>query len=811
MSIVPNVNGIPAYRLSVAWHLGEPEDISYTVEGPAAVSMNAGQAPGRAALPISFDGTGIDATMLSTGTQLVYEQPGYVTETGKSTGTLLQTSAIIHRFTAQQISVSDAFTAAAGTIHTSDTHTICGGTLPDQAGIGVNAAGFTFVVDPSVAAAVLDVDVNEDNVLHATQIITERMGSYVDPQRTQFVIDSGALGPTGAPSVRIGAMGSAPHLTFGTDSAPLLRASTAQAQTTDMCRSVTFRGGDAHHGMPTAGRITDLATHINGMALIGVYGGTGVGGVYYWPGDGSLYPMTQAMGVNGIWYDPVGTVYAATDVGVYSGSDNVLGTTAWPRLGAMGLKCARVQKYNGNIYALAEFVGTTERHVLLYTPGTRTGVGYNDWTQITSVPDLTDSAVMGDYCYCILRNTPGSLWVHQLSTGATGAMAISSSGAITGLDVVDSGISGTSGIVVRTTEGSAGIWWIPSTTGTPAATRMNTDNSLVDDYGAPVLVNSIRYNPAGVLSCSTGSAQSLLLAATSRGVFSCPPAGSGVDQGIANWQRTDGQSSIGDFNAVYASAYQANSYRDPLSGATRVYQPIYAVADTAFYYSYNGSVNWIDAFSEPLDAGPFFYQHYRVAGAWPALTDTQFSVSYNGQSFTLYRLLAGTGQFVYQLINPSAPASVTQHRSAEISEISAPALMSDVIASRILVDAMARFLCYTTAPQIIQQIDSRFDVLDTSNPLRTLRPCMQVGVTGEPLEYLIAPGLEPYALGVMAGTFYVLDHTVQYDRDADPSTITTTTRLGALLLTDRQDPMKIVADLLYAVSRIQTYRSKARH
>ena len=127
---------------------------------------------------------------------------------------------------------------------------------------------------------------------------------------------------------------------------------------------------------------------------------------------------------------------------------------------------------------------------------------------------------------------------------------------------------------------------------------------------------------------------------------------------------------------------------------------------------------------------------------------------------------------------------------------------------------MARFLAYTASPQVIVEVDSFYDVTDTGNLLRTLRPCMQVALSGAPNEYLIAPGLSPYVLGTFAGpnsgVFYVLDQTESYDRDQNPSSITTVTRLGALLLTERQDPLKVTADMQYQISRMQTYRGRAR-
>jgi hypothetical protein len=834
--VAPTVYGVPAYRVSISWHLGAPEDISYTVWGPDATGLLAGQPPPANGLyPISLDGTEVDARMLSTGTELTYDQPGYVTETGKSIAYALQTSAFIHRLTAQQVSVADVFTATAGSILTQDGHTIvgAGGYLPDQAGIGTFGAGpytFTYTVDPTVGPTILDVDINEDNALHACQVICDRMGSYVDPQQTQFWLDSGDKGPSGMPSVRIGSKGGADHLTFDLDgaagNAPVLRGSSAQAQTTDQCHSCSFKGGDAHHGLPSSGRMTDLQViHQTGMAIVGVYASIGVGGVFFWPGDGALYPMSQAMGVNGIWYDHQGSVtggttswqiYAATDAGIYWGSEDTLSGARFTRVGKMSLKCYKVQAEQLRLYCLAETAGTTQRHVLQFTPGSAAGVAYEDWTQVHACPDLADFAVLVSTVYGTLRNSPGTIWVLDITTGHTQIVTLptGADAAIIGLDPIGNGTYADH-VYVRTSLGSDHLYYFTSLAPTTLV-QANTDGSLLDDYNNPVLVNRIRANPAGHLACTGTNVIATLLAATSLGIFYTSTEGQTL------WKRTDGQSNIGDFSATDVGA------QDDTAGSfgSHTWQACYAIADTALYYSYNGTVNWNDAMSAPLDAGPFFYNYFRKGFAgggnhWPTQSDTSISITnsqpdnpthpaYPNGPYTLTRILTGIGTFAYVLSNPSGSSPADQHRTAELSEIAAPANYSEITASRILVDAMARFLAYTAAPQTILTIQSFYDVLDTTNALRTLRPCMRVSVIGNPMEYLIAPGLSPFSLGTFAGTYYVLDHTISYDRDQDPSSFTTTTRLGSLLLSDRQDPLHVTADLYYQMSRIQTYKSRAR-
>jgi hypothetical protein len=798
----PHVHGIPAYRMSISWALNQPGQVSYTVYGPDAAQLHAGEVPivPTGVLDLSLDGSGIDTRMLTTGAQLVYDQPGYVTESGSCLGLALEHTPIA-RFTAQQILLADAFTAEANTIGivTAPTHVITP-ILPDQMGIGrtPGVITWTFVVDPAISQQPLDLDINEDNMLHATQMIMQHAGSFVDPQQTQFYIDPGDLGPHGARAVVIGARGEH-SVTFDGDTIPILRMTTSQAQTTDMCASCTFKGGDSHHGLPTSGRITGMDRLSDGMPVLAVYASTGVGGVYFWPGDGSIYPMSQAMGVNAIWSDQTTNhLYAATDAGVYSKSIEVLADLAAPavRVGRNALKCLKVQVEATFVYALAEFAGAAGRNVLQFVVGQDDHVGYPDWPSLLAQAGIADFAVLGDYCFSLLANFPGQIQVYQISTKALlPAIDVPGSASVVGLDPISPDGNTATGIFVRTDQGSSALFYLNASEPRKLVAA-NIDLLLKDDYGAPVMVNSVKPNTGGSLACSTADVPANLLAATSLGVWYCADT-----TGRTGWMRTDGQSSIGDFNTTCVAAGTRGT------SDQRTLRSVYACADTAFYYSNNGGVNWIDAFSEPLDAGPYFYNYFRKGyERWPTLDDTQIPVGNAG--YLLVRQLNGISQFNYVLVNPTSQAPAGQHRSAELSQLSSPANMSEITVSRLLVFAMVRFLAYTAKPQVIVEVESYFD--DTGSALRTLRPTDQVTLSGAPMDYVIAPGLAPFALGTWSGSYYVLSHQIDYDRDQDPTGCTTRTRLGSLLLDDRSDPLKVTADIWYQVSRSQLYRTRSR-
>jgi hypothetical protein len=812
---LPTINGIEAYKLSISWQLGEPEDISYSVYGPDAVRMNAGQLPPQyGLLPISLGDGRIDARMLSNGPQMVYDQPGYVSETGKSIGYALQTSAPIHRFSVQQVTLADCFNGAANALRVVPSNdptdgeavqTIAGGTLPDQYGIartpvGVNAGqnaalSFTYVLDAVVQQIPLDVDIWEDNLLHATQTITERLGSYVDAQRTQFYVDSGDTGPDGQQCVVLGRQG-ASSIIFDGETVPILRMTTAQAQTTDMCASCSFVGGDSQHGFPGSGTIKDLQYAASaGVSLAAFYTQIDVGGVYFWRGDGAFYPCSQAMGVNGLAIDDgAGMVYAATDVGVYSkaSADVLFSQANFTRMGTMVLKCTKLQVDSGNVYALATLAGSSEQHVLLYDGVTNNNLGMNGWHAVCSIGGIVDFAVFGGLVFVALHDLPGTIYWQSLSDATTqGRIVIGTGAVVVGLDaIVLDGV--TLALFVRTDQGSLQLFVVQIRVGQPYLVAANGDLSLEDPYWAPVQVNRVVGNYGTTLRCSSGEKPALYLAATAIGVFA-----TGDPAGASGWYRTDGQSSIGDFDCTFIGVATPTTY------GSAVYQEVLAASDSAIYLSRNGTVNWIDVLSEPLDAGPYFWQYFWAQRRLPAMTDLSIPVSYGGGSYVLQRTLTGVGQWAFVLVNPNSQAPAGQYRSAEISELSTPAMMSDVTASQILVEAMARFLAYTGRPQVVVEVTSV--LFDLDSPLRSLRPCMAASVTGTAADYTILPGGAPYVLGQIQGDFYVLSHQITYDRDSDPNAITTTTRLGSLLLNDRTDPLTVTADLWYAMSRNQRY------
>lgn len=794
----PTIGGVPAYRLSIKFALSAPEEISYTVYGPDTVSLSAGSLPPNSGqLICSFDGSGIDAVMLSTGAQLVYDQPGYVTESGYSTGVVLSQSAIVFRFTVQQITVQDAFNGQPNNITiaassgSSAFATIAGINVPDQQGIALTPIGvlgqknelqFPFFVDAALQLLVLDVDVNQDTVLDATQTIMDHAGSFIDPQQTQWYIDSGDQGPDGIKGVFLGHKGRNTY-TFGGTDLPQLRGTMVQAQSTDMCASCSFTGGDTTHGLPDTGRITAMTE----QGFIGFYGSPSVGGVYYWTGA-AFTPISQAMGVNALWYDFGGTskLYAATDKGAYSNLADPNNTAAWLRMGAMSLKCLKVQNEGGKVYVLAVF-SNGDTHVLKYTPGTTTGVGYNDWTSITSAPNIIDFAIMDTYCYCVLDGVPGALSV-QVLTGGEAPLSVQGAGsfAIIGLDAISSDGNQTDTVMIRTDAGSAGLFYL---------TTLQPLIPLQADFDGSVMINKITANGDGFLSCSAGTSVSLMLAATSAGVWTTSDA-----NGAHNWKRTDGQSSIGDFNCSTVAIGPGGS-----SGVQgRDVSPVYAAADNSFYVSMNGSYNWIDALARPVDAGPLFTEALGFG-----LGTSFIEVQYGGQTFRLYRSFDGINQFIYYLVNPLSESPSAQHRVSELSQISTSALLSPLDASRVLVEAMGRFLAYTSRPQKIIEIQSRYDISNTSSPLRKIRPTDQILVTENPQDILIAPGQTPYTPGTFAGTYYVLEHTQTYDRDQDRASVTTLTRAASLLLADRTSPDKVVDDLIYRVSRMQLYRGKS--
>jgi hypothetical protein len=215
----------------------------------------------------------------------------------------------------------------------------------------------------------------------------------------------------------------------------------------------------------------------------------------------------------------------------------------------------------------------------------------------------------------------------------------------------------------------------------------------------------------------------------------------------------------------------------------------------------------VDAFSAPLDAGPAYFALTQAAtGLYPNNVST--SLTYGG--YTVTRALNTLGEFVYAMVNPASAAPAGADRQAEITGISTPALVPEVPASQLLLDAMARFLAYTARPQLILDITSVFD--DTADALRFLRPTHQVTVNGTISSLLIGVSSTPITFVTYSGLVcYVLEHRIDYDASVDATSCTTQTKLGVLCLDDRTDPLKVTADLWYAVSRQSLYRTRGHH
>lgn len=827
---------------SITWSLNRPEQISYVANGPDITALHPGFAPsGVRMIGISLDGTHHDSRMLSTGAEVVYDQPPYVTESGNGLGVVLATTTI-PRFTAQQIYLGDAITAAPGTIKTTSGGTLLtNNTLPDIQGIGRTTIGaqgsvqakliaFNFIVDPAIYATTFDIDINEDTIQRTLETICERLGSTTDPQRAQFVIDSGDYGiaSTGGSGVNqtvtLGHVGTTPYLTFDgvttTYVAQMVeRGTTGQAQSADMAYSCRFSGGDAHHGMPDGATITAIRTinhgaadatgsYKSGMPVFGMYISKTQGGVYYWPGDEAMHPMSQAFGVNDLWYDETaGALYASTDAGVYTHSASPDDTAQWTRLGGMSLSCDKLCKDNGILYAQVSIVGVAGTSILRYpaAAGSVTGAGIDGWSFIIT-GDVLDFAVGGGALYYYSSVNPTALWWSDMTnTTSDIQMNLPGSGiyAATGLDAVTTGDLGStvSGIFVRTSGGSACIQYIVP--GAKAMSSANADNTLVDQFGSAVRVNRITQHGAGQIQNSLGSVAAVLFAATNRGMYVSDNAFGG------NWKRTDGQSNLGDIELSCIASSPPRTWLGTM--LTR----IYAITHNALWISNNGGLNWIDAFSRPLTVAPAWYALFKNAygvypdnvatGAIGSKTPIYYPNPKTGP-FNVYRFLNNLGEFTYTMINPLSQAPAGAHRSAPITQITSSAQVPEIPCSQLLLDAEVRFLNYTAQPQIIVEVDSSFT--DSADLLRTLRPTHMVKINAV-LEQCLTGSVNMSYTTYSNQLFYVLEHTITIS-EHEPGVARTKTKCASLLLDSRTDPMRVTADLFYAISREQLYKTRRR-
>lgn len=826
-------------KMSITWSVGAVESMSYTLNGDQVSKVTPGIAPtGTRKLGFSFDGgASIDGRMLSTGTQVEVDLPVVASETGQSIGQVLSTS-YTHRLTAQQVRLDDVFNGVKGSVVTSSQRILTpGNILPNFAGVAFIPTVFAFfyTLGAAIASIVLDIDSNRDKISDIIQAVCERIGSYINPQLAQWYFDSGDLGVAGGPGVVIGEKGTSNHLTFitpvdGTSRQTIEPGSQVQPSTLQETFACSIKGGSTNHGLPDGAQITDLLTvnhnpgdgtgnYRSGMPVMATYGDRNNGGVSCWIGDGAWHPMSQAMGVHSLWYDDsLSLIYAATEAGIYQHSPNPEDPPIWARLGGMALPCAKVISSYGRVYALVTFPNSGIAHVLMYSgPGTglpepAKGYGYDDWQSVFSLSGLTDFGIITTVIsggttttlYALSSGSTGKVvkQILELPGGATPPKAslLDLGGTVgIGLDCVIAYANAVNGpftvrqavitdIYVRTDGGSANLFRL----GTGAATPVSTAG-MTDANDNTVQINQIYQHSPGVIAWDGMSTPIQFLAATSAGIFA---SADGV-----HWRATDGQSNLGDVNVTRVAS------APPVTFLGEVQTGIYGTDGSAFYASRDGLLHSEQMLTRNLDAGPAFFAAFKKnTGSYPDNTDTTMKYpDWHAGPYTVRRGTDGIGLPTFTMENPTSTAPADAARFDEQSNVSTPSQVAEIPNSTLLLDGMARFLAYTSAPQGIFQINSWFE--DTADPLRTLRPTYQVGIDGTIASLIIGVSDTPIVFVDINAVVWVLEHTINYDADEDPTTATTVTKCAYLLLDDRSDPAKVDSDLAQRISRIQLYNN----
>lgn len=821
-------------KMSITWSLGAVESMSYTLNGDQVDKVTPGIAPtGTRTLGFSFDGGAtIDARMLSTGTQVDNDLPATASETGQSILQILGTT-YTHRLTAQQIRLDDVFNGVKGEVVTSTGRILTpGNILPNFAGVKFIATiiSILYFLGDAISSIVLDIDSNRDKISDIIQAVCDRLGSYIDPQLAQWYGDSGDLGVAGGPSVVIGEKGTSNHLTFinpvdDTTRQTIEPGSQAQPSTLQMNRFCSLKGGSTNHGLSSGTQITDLLTvnhnitdatgnYRSGMPIMSTYGDRNNGGVWFWPGDGAWHPMSQAMGVHDLWYDEsLPLIYAATEGGIYQHAPDPDGAgpgmpdkLTWARLGGMALPCSKVIVDAGRVYALVTFPNGGAVHVLMYAgPGTglpepTSGHGFDDWVSKYTYAGLSDFAVMGDVIYAISSSATGHILKHVIDSTAIDTRLDLPGQVAIGLDCLTSYVAGAQAAVnliyVRTDSGGAGLWTISPGGGLVQA------HAVVDAIGNTVQVNQVYQHSPGVMQWDGGLSRPVaVLAATSAGIFANASL-----TGQGTWLQTDGQSNLGDVNVTRVASAPPRTWLGTMQS------PVYGTDGSAFYASRDGLLHSENMLTQNLDAGPAFFAAYKAEnGVYPTNTTTTITWPRSGPNankYIVHRDIDGIGLPTYTMENPDSTAPADAARFDELSNISTPSQVAEIPNSQLLLDGMARFLAYTEKPQGIFQINSWFE--DTGDPLRTLRPTYQVGIDGTIESLIIGVSTDPIVFMDINAVVWVLQHSITYDADIDPTTFTTSTKCAYLLLDDRSDPAKVDSDLAQRISRITLYNTGSR-
>jgi hypothetical protein len=707
----------------------------------------------------------------------------------------------------------------------------------------------------------VNVDIWDDTVANALITVLRAVAGKYDPRDT---VPLGSRGHYHVDMVgrqaKAGAVGTVPKLALvanpGTGVYEVDQTTTAVFDATKLAihpgneqlrAQAQFLGDASNHGLPDNYRLTGLeilfptapnAAWYRNLLFVAVSTGSESGGVYYYVHDGLFRPCSQTMDVACMALDGSApqTLYVGGTYGVFSWapvpvqlntpqpkpSPGVSAPGAWAQLGALSsavtVLCIPGKDGDGNtvVWALAA-LGTSGTGIFQYPANAgedNSDLGYGGWSLLAQGGNITAMAGGIGNLYYVDGSDPTTVYYQAAGQAAVRLDEGQFAGAgITGLDY----LPGMVGIVVRTTAGSAGLYFIAL--GDHTAIDLNADGSLSDAYGN-VLVNAVRETSAGSLNGS----QVALLAGTDTGIF-----WTGVAPGVGNlgWQQATAQSGIGDLNVTLLAAGATQAILD------RSFERVYAGNDTALWISNTGALWFFDALNAALDIGPFWMALASRNGL-ANFVDNNFDLLFaSGTNLTLAKTNAGRGvstqyitiaatdlacppqnfvwarkltarnDFNYRLVKVDSPAPYFAMEIQELAEITANDAVSVMQASEQLALAHLRYLMEAAqAPMTLDLSGMAYNVQDAA--LATLDTGDQIALTCQ-YSPAGADGTITPVCNWSSAPFYVL----VYDEILDAGLMKVTMSVGSImaLVDDVLTTLReIVAGTSWGLSRDKRYR-----
>lgn len=716
---------------------------------------------------------------------------------------------------------------------------------------GRHRLAFTAVPHSAVKNLLVSVRLWADSVLRATSAFMDRLvgltiGDGTLPgTRGHVVFDTSdaAINLGGvANSACIGFCSTTPHMSFKANANPSLQATEAPigdtlVDTTDLSQiaaQIEGLGGKATNGLPAGATITDiimlgvnmvgggeptpvigrvgaigdsLATGATAtvdwrasLPVFGVFVNTQIGGAYYWPGDGAFYPMGACPGVRDLAYaTKQQVIYASTAYGVRGHSDDPTDASPWIPIGGLKYRVEKVETSpdGSTLFAMVVNNQPGVDGIWMYpAPPGHDEADAPGWQRVINNPAVVDFTVLDatSLAFNLADQANVLVAVHGLGTAAP---FYRSANVPQGETVVALSRGPLGSCYVITGAGSVGLYQYYGDNAAPL--DLNGDRSLVDIDGQPVLVNNVRYIPAGAIDGNPCS----LLAMTNRGLyFSANSSG-------RQWAPMNGMGGLADQNLTKVAIGAAKN----ILGRNTV--EVLATTGPEVYLSRSLGVWWEPLVSRPLDLGVYFGQLAAKSTGAP-FPDWGIGAVGTGSPLATGRVVPWPRGFslpvgwqvcrrwseeasiVFRIVNSNSRSPFFGILFKTVSEITSSFQVPQATASEALAMAMVRELYETGLAQETLTFTSYFSDADAA--LRTLRPSHQVLMTyqGTVLRREGSVLVATQYVDWVDAPFMVLGVTRRLLPD-NPGVVECQLSLGKYLLSQLPTVDQFAANLLYGI------------